>query len=43
MEEKQMIQKTETKEGKQQRYEAYLKAAKKLKAQKQKEGKNHAL
>lgn len=43
MEEKQIIQKTETKEGKLQRYEAYLKAAKQLKAQKQKEGKNHAL
>ena len=34
MEEKQIIQKTETKEGKLQRYEAYLKAAKQLKAQK---------
>ena len=43
MEEKQIIQKTETKEGQLQRYEAYLKAAKQLKAQKQKEGKNHAL
>lgn len=31
MEEKQIIQKTETKEGKLQRYEAYLKAAKQLK------------
>ena len=43
MEEKQIIQKTETKEGKLQRYEAYLNAAKQLKSQKQKEGKNHAL
>ena len=36
MEEKQIIQKTETKEGKLQRYEAYLKAGKQVKAEEQK-------
>ena len=43
MEENKIVEEKDIEEGKLQRYEAYLKAAKQLKSQKQKEGKNHAL